>query len=365
MPPVESATLEAEAPVVPEALSPEATARLEEVGAQFSPAPVDAEVEDGADDFEDEGDAVEEADWRTSDDVKELMGSLGWDAEKLSRVASREALDAAALFHDEQLAALGKSLLEQRQAPPESPAGSPAPKTESAAVRPVTPPASPAPLANPVDPSDPFESQLAKIAALDDEYDPVVRDALQGMAAVARQSRSENVALRETVGKLEQFANMITQQMQAQQQQAIQQHQMQVEREFKQHVGALGHNDLFGDDPAAEELPDAQFANLKKVWDQAMLLHTAESHRAGQMVPITKGLVTRAFNSVFADKLTQKALAEKNAKLQQQSRRKLGGATRKVRPPQPKADLSVPASEDPVFMAKIAELRERHERGDS
>lgn len=274
-------------------------------------------------------------DWR-DDEVKALARSMGLDDEKLGKIASRDAFDAAQLLFDQHNIAAGRALMQPPGDQPNN--GQATPPAQPAASAPVQQQHVPAATA-PVE-LQAVATAINKIKAGDYD-DSDVHVALEGLL-------QRHSAESQRVEQLERYVRgQIEQQLLANQ-----------HRESNQFLEALSRidADTFGTD--WEKATPAQREAVQKVANEFAALRTFESQRAGYTVPIEQALVTRAYRVAYGDKIAERAVKQQTEKIAAQSRQRLGGATRR-HSPNKAMPVATDLTEDDSLLTEVRELLDR------
>jgi hypothetical protein len=153
---------------------------------------------------------------------------------------------------------------------------------------------------------------------------------------------------------LQQRVDQLNQHIEQQRQTSVRESQQRVVEEFRGSVQALGHKQLFGD---GTNTTQAQLANVQKLYAEADSLAAGYQMR-GMPVPDMNELVAKAERLAFADELKKYNSQMANARLQKQSRQKLGSGRRRSANAAANTPWNGDPEDNPVLIKKWNEMME-------
>jgi hypothetical protein len=269
------------------------------------------------------------------DEVKELASLYGVSDEKLAKLTNRDEFEKFTSLYEDRLINAGRKLLEPAQ-------------PNQAASAPESKPTEPAPAAQQAPLPVELQDVLRKVEAIrPDDYGTELTEAIGGVTNFVRQQHA-------VIGQLVQYVQEQVRITQEQTQQIEMQRQID---QFNTLVTGLGHKDLFGED--LESATPEMYENRKQVLNTLIPLLASISQESGRSVPISKALVKRAANAVFADKFVEQARRETTDKIRQQSGKRLGGATRKPQFPSRPLPKSGDLRDDPEHLSAVRSILDR------
>ena len=238
------------------------------------------EEESTVDDDESDGD-----DWVTSEDIQELVESLGYSEEDLSEFETQEEFERHVRFMDREMSKRIRPGDDQEHAlQADEIARKKAEREEQAEQQ--------------YRENGKFARQPEELPQLDpDEFDERLIEVLE-----ARDAR---------IAQLEQ--------------QILGSHEQQILKTFDTLVDSIGHEDLFGN---SENLKAADRAQREKLWEATKTILNGMEASGKQVNGVNRGIIVRALNMEFADTLQKKTRQSLTKKAKRQSSRITGSSRR-------------------------------------